>query len=364
MAVKSENKITPFADNSCKRGVVLKKIGKSTYKTEKNPAISFFASAVGQKEGEGPLGKFFDRIFQDMYAGETTWEKAESRLQKTVAQMVLNKSKRKGDDVDLIFAGDLLNQCTASAFGMRDFDIPYMGQYGACSTMIQSIIAAVTALESGGACSCLCVTSSHFCSAERQYRYPLEYGGFRTPTAQWTVTGAGGCLVELSSQGAVIEYVVPGKIVDLGIKDANNMGAAMAPAAADTIGGFFRDTNTCPQDYDRIFTGDLGVVGSEILSKLLRKEGFDISSNHNDCGAMIFDCEKQNVCAGGSGCGCCASVLCSYILKSMEKGELNNVLVIATGALLSPTTSGQNQSIPGIAHLINIKNRKNQTVDA
>lgn len=336
----------------------MKKIGKSTYKTEKNPAFSFFASAVGEKEGQGPLGELFDRVFTDMYAGETTWEKAESRLQKTVAQMVLNKSKKKSGEIDLIFAGDLLNQCTASAFGMRDFEIPYLGQYGACSTMVQSIIGAVTSVESGGASACLCVTSSHFCSAERQYRYPLEYGCFRTPTAQWTVTGAGGCLIEPMASGAVIAHVVPGKIVDLGIKDSNNMGAAMAPAAADTIGNFLRDTNTTPQDYDMIFTGDLGVVGSKILAELLRNDGFEIEGKHKDCGAMIFDCHEQQVCAGGSGCGCCASVLCSYILKSMEKGELNNVLVTATGALLSPTTSGQKQSIPGIAHLINIKNKK------
>ena len=334
----------------------MKKIGNSTYKTEKNPSITYFASAVGEKEGQGPLGQYFHKVFLDMYMGETTWEKAESRLQKTVAQMVLNQSKKQAKDIDLIFAGDLLNQCTASAFGMKDMNIPYMGQYGACSTMIQSIISAVTAIESGGASACLRVTSSHFCSAERQYRYPLEYGGFRTPTAQWTVTGAGGCLLEPSGAGQTVSYIVPGKIVDLGIKDANNMGAAMAPAAADTISAFFRDTSTTPQDYDMIFTGDLGAVGSKLLAELLRKDGYETEGRHKDCGAMIFDCEDKQVCAGGSGCGCCASVLCSYILKSMEKKELNNVLVAATGALLSPTTSGQNQSIPGIAHLINIVN--------
>lgn len=334
----------------------MKKLGKFTYKTEKNPVISVYASAVGEKEGDGPLGKYFDRIFKDMYAGETTWEKAESRLQKTVSQMVLNKGGKRAGDIDMIFAGDLLNQCTASSFGMRDFEIPYLGQYGACSTMIQTIISAVTAVEAGGAKACLCVTSSHFCSAERQYRYPLEYGGFRAPTSQWTVTGAGGCLIEPCKTGVLIDFITPGRIVDLGIKDANNMGAAMAPAAADTLGNFFRDTETMPEDYDMIFTGDLGVVGSEILQELLKGEGFRIEKNHRDCGAMIFACGEQQVCAGGSGCGCCASVLCSYILKSMEKRELNNVLVTATGALLSPTSSGQKQSIPGIAHLINIKN--------
>lgn len=354
----------------------MKKIGKGTYKTEAFPSIRAYASVVGKKEGQGPLGHEFDRIFQDMYAGESTWEKAESRIQKTVAQLALEKGKSSQENIDLIFAGDLLNQCTASAFGMRDFGIPYMGQYGACSTMVQTIIGAAFAIESGGASSCLCVTSSHFCAAERQYRYPLEYGGFRTPTAQWTVTGAGACILEPAGSGKkaaddgngaecdksqVVVHAVPGKIVDLGIKDANNMGAAMAPAAADTLSCFFSDTKTSPLDYDMIFTGDLGMVGGDILRRLLNKEGIYLGQRHRDCGAMIFGSDENHPCSkdcgsGGSGCGCCASVLCSHILNRMKKGSLNNVLVVATGALLSPTTSGQKESIPGIAHLIHLRN--------
>lgn len=337
------------------------KTGKGTYKTQLAPGIISYASAVGKKEGEGPLGSEFDRIFQDMYLGEKTWEKAESSIQKTVAKLAFEKGRRSPEKTDIIFAGDLLNQCTASAFGMKDFNVPYMGQYGACSTMVQTIISAVFALESGAASSCLCVTSSHFCAAERQYRYPLEYGGFRSPTAQWTVTGAGACILEKGIKGQTVAHMTPGRIVDLGIKDANNMGAAMAPAAADTLSVFFEDTKTSPLDYDMIFTGDLGVVGSSILCQLLNKEGIYLGQKHKDCGAMIFGNDKnhpdsKDCGSGGSGCGCCASVLCSHILNSMKKGIFNSVLVVATGALLSPTTSGQKESIPGIAHLIHLKN--------
>lgn len=343
----------------------MKKTGKRTYKTQCSPGIRAYASAVGKKEGEGPLGGGFDRVFQDMYVGEKTWEKAESRIQKTVAAMALEKGKSSPGDIDLIFAGDLLDQCTASAFGMRDFGIPYMGQYGACSTMVQTIISAAFAIESGAASSCLCVTSSHFCAAERQYRYPLEYGGFRAPTAQWTVTGAGACILEAGVKGQSLVHMTPGKIVDLGIKDANNMGAAMAPAAADTLEAFFSDTKTLPTDYDMIFTGDLGIVGGDILCRLLNKEGIYLGQRYKDCGAMIFGSDKNHPCSkdcgsGGSGCGCCASVLCSYILGGMKKGVMNDVLVVATGALLSPTTSGQKESIPGIAHLIHLKNNDPQ----
>ena len=332
-----------------------KRVGQYTLQMEHMPSIQGFASVCGKKEAEGPLGKEFDQTYDDTTLGEPSWEKAESRLQTESVKLALKKAGVKNTDIDFIFAGDLLNQCISSTFGLRDFEIPFLGQYGACSTMAQTLALSSLMVEAGMAKRCVAVTSSHFCAAERQFRLPLEYGGQRTPTAQWTVTGSGAIVIGNSGESPCISAVTIGRIKDLGIKDANNMGAAMAPAAAQTISDFLNDTKTKPSDYDLIVTGDLGSVGSKLLYELLEKDHIDITSNHRDCGLMIFDLEKQDVHAGGSGCGCSGSVLCSVLLNKMKKGELRNILFTATGALMSPTSCQQGESIPGIAHLIHLK---------
>lgn len=324
---------------------------------DSRPSIKANGAAVGKKESEGPLGKEFDKVYKDTTLGEDCWEKAESELLKTAVCIAVEKSGKSLEEIDAVYSGDLLNQCIGSTFGLRELNLPFCGLYGACSTMALSLIQASLAIESGGFDCCIAATSSHFCSAEKQFRFPLEYGGQRPPTSQWTVTGAGAAVLE-SGGGAYpyIDSVHLGTIQDLGVTDANNMGAAMAPAARKTVSDFLRDTHTSPEDYDLILTGDLGYVGSELLHELLMKEdGIDISSVHKDCGMLIFDREAQDVHAGGSGCGCSASVLCSYILNGMKRGEYSNILFIATGALMSPVSSKEGESIPGIAHLVNIK---------
>ena len=333
---------------------MVKRIGAGTLLFESMPRIAGYASVAGKKESEGPLGKLFDKIIYDSRGGKDTYEAAESGLQREAAGLAMKKCGIGPGEIDCVFAGDLLNQCVGSCFGLMDLKIPYLCQYGACSTMAQSLIMAAVFAESGAAKNALAVTSSHFCSAERQYRYPMEYGAVRTPTAQWTVTAAGACVVNQSGTGAKIRAATIGKITDMHITDANNMGAAMAPAAAETIMRYFADTGTKPDDYDRIFTGDLGAVGSAVLRDLFERRGLDIRQNHSDCGMMIFDRQAQDVHAGGSGCGCCASVLCSKILGELASGRLKNILFVATGALLSVTTSQQGKSIPAIAHLVNI----------
>ena len=336
---------------------MIRRIGGHTIGFEEMPSIVGFASVAGKFESQGPLGKAFDKIIYDSYDGLDTYEQAESRFQSEAVTEALTKAKIKAEEVDCIFAGDLLNQCVGSSYGLIDFGIPYLGQYGACSTMAQGLIMASVFVESGAARTAMCVTSSHFCSAERQYRFPLEYGGVRTPTAQWTVTGSGSCVLKNAKKGPCIARATVGRIVDLGVKDANNMGAAMAPAAAQTLKNYFDDTGTSPRDYDLIITGDLGEVGSKSLYDLLLLEDIDIRNRHNDCGLMIFDRNKQDVHAGGSGCGCAASVFCSKILSDLSNGIYNNILFMATGALMSPTTCGQGATIPSIAHLVNVKNR-------
>lgn len=333
-----------------------KRIGKYTLRCETMPAILGFAAVVGKKEGEGPLGSYFDYIFEDTSLEEKSWEKAEARMQTEAVSRALDKAALAASEVNYIFAGDLLDQCISSTFGLRGLEIPFLGQYGACSTMAQTLAMAALFVEGGMAQSTVAVTSSHFCSAERQFRFPLEYGSIRTPTAQWTVTGSGSAVVGSGNQGPFISEITVGKIVDLGIKDANNMGAAMAPAAATTLTAFFHDTGTAPDDYDLIVTGDLGQIGSDLLYDLMKRENYDIAKKHNDCGLLIYDLESQNVNAGGSGCGCSGSVLCSYLLKKIQQGEYKDVLFMATGALMSPTSAQQGESIPGIAHLIHIKN--------
>ncbi len=333
---------------------MIKRNGKYTFTFEDKINITGFSSIAGKKEAEGPLGENFSEVIYDAYAGQKTFELAECHFQREAVIHALNSVNKKAEDVDMIFAGDLLNQCISSSYGLKDFNIPYLGQYGACSTMAQGLIMASMSVSSGASNCSACVTSSHFCTAERQYRSPLEYGGQRTPSAQWTVTGSGCCIMEKDSKGPRIIRATVGKIRDYDITDLNNMGAAMAPAAAQTILDFLGDTQTSPEDYDLILTGDLGTVGSKCLYDILSQEGIDIVGRHNDCGLMIYNREKQDVHAGGSGCGCSASVLCSTILPEIKKGKYKNVLFMATGALMSPTSSQQGNSIPSIAHLVNI----------
>ncbi len=330
-----------------------KRIGEATIELSGKAGISQSVGIAGSKELAGPLGQYFDIAFKDDKLGQETWEKAESTLQTTAVKTLLKKAELMEGDIDVIFAGDLLNQCISSTFGLRELGIPLYGQYGACSTMAQTIAVASVFVESGAANRAAAVTSSHFCSAERQFRLPIEYGGQRTPTAQWTVTGAGAALIETDSQ-IKVKHLTTGRIVDLSVKDATNMGAAMAPAAADTIFRYLRDTGTTAFDYDLILTGDLGKIGSELLCQLLQRQGIEIGFNHQDCGCLIYDIEGQDVHAGGSGCGCCGSVFCSYIMQRLQRRELNHILFIATGALMSPTSSQQGESIPGIAHLLHI----------
>ena len=331
------------------------RIGKSTIKFFNKPSIIGYGSVVGKKEYEVPLSAEFDAHDCDSRFGEKTYEKAESRMQKIAVETALRKCGLNETDIDVIFAGDLLNQCVGSTFGLRGTGISFAGIYGACSTMTLGMIMASMFVECGAAKYAAAVTSSHFCSAERQYRYPLEYGSVRPQSAQWTVTGAGASIVSIAQAKPYVDMACIGKIVDLGVKDANNMGAAMAPSAASTLISFFNDTNTKPDDYDRIFTGDLGKAGTDLLYILTEQNGFNIRERHDDCGLLIFDRKNQDVHSGGSGCGCSAALLNSYVLHRFESGAYKNVLFMSTGALLSPTSTMQGESIPGISHLINLR---------
>ena len=330
----------------------MERVGRYTLAL-KDARLSAWGSVVGKKESEGPLGNCFDLTCEDDSLGQDSWEKAEATLQKKALEIVLGKLTLKPEGVDFVLAGDLLNQCISSTFGLRSFGIPLLGQYGACSTMALTLGLSSVLVESGAARRAAAVTSSHFCSAERQFRFPLEYGGQRAPTAQWTATASGCVMVE--KQGPVqVKQVTFGKIADLGITDTANMGATMAPAAAETLMAFFQDTGTSPQEYDAVYTGDLGQVGSTLLCQLMEKEGINLRPVHQDCGLLLFDQEKQDVHAGGSGCGCSASVLCGYILPLLAQGKLKNVIFAATGALMSPTSSQQGESVPGISHLLHL----------
>lgn len=331
------------------------RVGTYTLKFTERPSIIGHAAVVGKTEGEGPLREEFDRIFEDDTLGQKSFEKAESALQMEAVTLALQKAKKTPQEIHYILGGDLLNQCIGTSFALRDLGIPFLGLYGACSTMALSLGLAGILTDSKAADFVVAETSSHFCSAERQFRLPLEYGGQRTPTAQRTATAAGASVLSAVHvpNAPSLEAVTFGSIQDLGIKDANNMGAAMAPAAAATIANFLKDTNTTPADYDLILTGDLGKVGTELLKALLLKDHhIDIKNKHKDCGLLLYDCEAQDVHAGGSGCGCAASVFNSYIMQKLLKGELSRVLLVATGALMSPTSSLQGESIPGIAHAV------------
>ena len=329
-----------------------KKISRNTFIMESSPSIHSYASIVGKMESEGPLGSYFDECVEDGYLGQSTWEKGESELVKRALALAIKKGGLSTHDIDYMFAGDLLNQCIGSTYGLRDFEIPLLGIYGACSTMSEGLVLSSLMTDSGIGGKVAAVTSSHFCPAERQFRFPLSYGGVRTPTAQWTCTASGAVIVSEKASAPFIRAVTIGKIVDLGVTDANNMGAAMAPAAAYVIKQFLDDTAMQPSDFDAIITGDLGLVGSELLIELLQNENIDISKQHKDCGLMMFDRESQDVHAGGSGCGCSASVLCGYFLDKVKNGTLKNILFCATGALMSTTASQQGESIPSISHAV------------
>ena len=309
---------------------------------------------MGQKEGEGPLKDSFDMIVSDDKMGQISWDLAEGAFQKTAVEIALKKANLKNSDIDYILSGDLQNQCAATHYGLRETNIPFLGLYGACSTMIEGLSVASMLISGDYAERVIALTSSHFCSAEKQYRNPLEYGGQRTPTAQWTATASGAVILSNAGNGPKVTHITTGKIIDKGICDVSNMGAAMAPAALDTIVAHFNDTGLTPDDYDLILTGDLGVLGSEILCDLIKNDGYDISKKHNDCGKMLYNIEEQDVHSGGSGCGCCASVLCGHILSELEKGKYKKILVAATGALMNPLTVLQGESIPTISHAVSI----------
>ena len=319
--------------------------------------ISIIASgtAAGRMESEGPLGAIFDHIDTTDRFGADTWEKSESEMQRIALGKAIEKSGYKKEDIDALYAGDLLNQCVGSSFGLVEYEIPFFGIYGACSTLGEGMLLASIMLESGCASVCASSCSSHNCSAERQFRFPLEYGGQRTPTAQWTVTGAAAHILSSEREGrARITRAQVGRAFDGGIQDANNMGAAMAPAAADSILRYFSDTHESPDDYDLILTGDLGYEGSDILCTLTKTRGLDISRVHDDCGMIIYDRSRQDVHSGGSGCGCSGIVFGSHILPLIEQGKLERILLIPTGALMNPASIQQGQSILGIAHILSI----------
>ncbi len=334
----------------------MKHIGNQTIQLDTPPTILETASIVGPKEGEGPLASYFDQCLEDEFWGEKTWEKAESKIIKETVNTVIHKSGIPMNQIDYCFAGDLLNQCISSSFGLRELNIPFFGVFGACSTFVESLCLGSIFLDGKAASNVLCATSSHFCSAEKQFRFPLELGNQRPPTAQWTVTGSGAAILSSNGNGPYITYVTPGKIVDMGIKDANNMGAAMAPAALDTLITHLQDTGRKPSDYDAIVTGDLGHIGKEILIELSESKGYNIKNNYQDCGVLIFDKEKQDTHSGGSGCACIGTTFSGYFFKQLKNKKLNKILLIATGALTNATSSQQGESIPGIAHAVAIEN--------
>ncbi|MBR4111119.1 MAG: stage V sporulation protein AD [Clostridia bacterium] len=332
-----------------------KRLGTQTIKLSSPPSIISAYSIVGPKEGEGPLGKYFDTIIEDEFWGEQTWEKSETKIARECVANCISKVKLSYEDINYLLAGDLINQCTPSAFGNRDTNIPFLGLFGACSTFVEGISIGSMLIDGGFADNLVCATSSHFCSAEKQFRFPLELGNQRPPSSQWTVTGSGSVMLSSSGTGPYITTITTGKMVDMGIKDANNMGAAMAPAAADTMYMHFKETGRAPSYYDLILTGDLGYIGKSIVVDLMESRGYNIRSNYNDCGILIFDKEKQDTHSGGSGCACCATTFCGYIYNQLQAKKLKRVLLIATGALMSPTTAQQKESIPGIAHAISIE---------
>ena len=327
--------------------------GKQSISLKEPVYMNATASVVGKKEGEGPLGLLFDMVGEDDKFGAKTWEEAESELQKTAVYMTMQKAGIKAGDIRYLFAGDLLGQEMATSFGLESFEIPLFGLYGACSTCGESLSLGTVAIAGGFADQVICVTSSHFASAEKEFRFPLAYGNQRPLSACWTVTGSGAFLlgaVKCENTLAGITGITTGKIVDFGLKDSLNMGACMAPAAADLISTNFSDFGVGPEEYDKIITGDLGTVGQKILLDLLRDKGYDISDRHMDCGIEIYDAKTQDTHAGGSGCGCSAVTLSAYILKQLREKNWKKILFVPTGALLSKVSFNEGNSVPGIAH--------------
>lgn len=329
--------------------------GKASIRFDRSVWIKQTASVVGKKEGEGPRGNDFDEVCMDELFGQKSWEDAEGELLRRCAERAMNKAKVTPENIRYAFAGDLLNQTTASSFGLKSFQIPQFGLYGACSTMGESMMLGAMTVGAGYAEHVLCAASSHFASAEKTFRNPLDYGSQRPYSATWTVTGAGAVILSSTSGLAHITGVTTGKVVDYGIKDPMNMGAAMAPAAADTIYQALTDFGLQPTDFDRIITGDLGYIGQTALIDLLKKKGMDISGQHMDCGIEMFDQKTQDTHAGGSGCGCAASIFCSYIIGKLQNKEWKRILFCPTGALMSQTTYHEEQTIPGICHAVMVE---------
>lgn len=330
------------------------KQGKQSFILPNPPAITAWSSVAGKKESQGPLASHFDYTTSDTFFGKSTWEQAEQRMQQLALELLLTKANLNMKDISLVYSGDLLNQCIGSSMSLSNMNLPHLGLYGACSTMAESLLLASMTVSAGYMDRVIAMTSSHFASSERQYRFPLGYGGQRTPTAQWTVTGSGAALLEQRGNGPRIECCTIGTVVELGIKDANNMGAAMAPAALATIKAHLQDMHRSPDDFDMIVTGDLGLLGSSLLGELLKAEGLELGDKLKDCGTMVFDLEQQDVHCGGSGCGCSAITLCGYLLQQLKLGKLKRILFCGTGALLSPTSVQQGLSIPGVCHAVSI----------
>ena len=333
----------------------MKKIGTQTFKLDNPVTIFETASIVGKKEADGPQAKKNQQTQHEQKIPEKTWEKAESKMIKFAIETVIRKSNIAVSDIDYLLAGDLLNQCISSSFGIRDFEIPFLGIFGACSTFVEGMMIGSMLLDGGAGNHALAATSSHFCSAEKQFRFPLELGNQRPPTSQWTVTGSSAAVLSKSGTGPFITHVTPGKIVDRGITDANNMGSAMAPAAVSTILTHLKDTGRKPTYYDAIITGDLGHIGKSIVLDLCKTEGVQLSSVYNDCGVLMFDKEKQDTHSGGSGCACCGTVFSGYFFNQLKKKKIKKMLLVATGALMNSTSTQQGESIPGIAHAISIE---------
>ncbi len=353
--------IAPFFSDiitkkAARRCVIIEnaKQGKQSFTLAIPPVITCWASIAGKKESEGPLATTFDKTQSDSYFGQSTWEQAEKQMQRLALETLAKKAGISQSQFGIVFSGDLLNQCIGSSFSLRNTGIPHLGLYGACSTMAESLLMASMAVGGGFSDNVVAMTSSHFASSERQYRFPLGYGGQRTPTAQWTVTGSGAALVKKHGKGPKIDCCTIGTVTDLGIKDANNMGAAMAPAALATIQAHFRDMNRSADDFDLIVTGDLGQLGKDVLLALAQKEGLSLGGKLADCGTLVFDNLKQDVHAGGSGCGCSAITLCGDLLNKLNTGKLKRILFCGTGALLSPTSTQQGLPIPGVCHAVSI----------
>lgn len=337
-----------------------KKLGKQSFAFTDPPSITGFGNSVGKKEGQGPLRAYFDHIAKDDHFGQKTWEAAESVMQEEALAAAMKSARLGSNDTDFLFGGDLLNQCIATTYCARQQNIPFFGLYGACSTMAEGLILASMAIDGHFGSHGIAITSSHFCTAERQYRTPLEYGSQRSPTAQWTATGSGAVALSAQGKGPYITHATVGKIIDKGIQDVSNMGAAMAPAAYTTLRAHMEDTGRNPDYYDLIVTGDLGVLGKQLVLDLFSRDGTPLS-NFDDCGVMLYDLIEQDVHAGASGCGCSAIVLTGYLLREMQAGRFSNILFCGTGALHSPTSILQGESIPGICHAVSISTKKGAT---